>query len=297
MKNICTQLKGRHKGYLYVLASAVLWGTLPIFSTLSYRFGSDALTSASMRSYLSCGIFLVWMIYDKSLKKVRWKEFPFYVLYGIMAGGGTFLCYMMAIEHLSTAMAAILLYTGPAFVIIFDRIFYKEIITRTKMLAVLCTFLGCLLVLKVYDIDVLVDNLIWVVVGVLSGICYSMTTVMGKKAKEYHNGRINAGMMCIFGSLVFLPVKPPWSIQISNSMLWICFAGLAVLGTVLAYAIYLKGLDLISDGGTASIIATLEPIVGTVFGVIFLGDCLDLLQIIGIIIVVAGICLPMINDR
>lgn len=297
MKNICSQLKGRHKGYLYVLVSAVLWGTLPIFSTFSYRFGSDALTSATMRSYLSCGIFLVWMLCDKSLKTVRLKELPFYVLYGMIAGGGTFLCYMMAIEHLSTAMAAILLYTGPAFVIIFDRIFYGETITRTKLIAVLCTFLGCLLVLKVYNIGFLVGNILWVVVGILSGICYSMTTVMGKKAKEYHSGKFNAGMMCIFGPLVFLFVKPPGTIQIPDPKLWICFIGLAVLGTVLAYAIYLKGLDLIPDGGTASIIATLEPIVGAVFGVLFLGDRLEILQIIGIIIVVVGICLPIINDR
>lgn len=297
MNNTYSLSKGRHKGYLYILISAVLWGTLPIFSTLSYRFGSDALTSAAMRSYLSCMIFLIWMVCDGSLKAVRLKEIPFYALYGIIAGGGTFLCYMTAIEHLSTAMAAILLYTGPAFVIIFDRLIYREAITRTKLMAVLCTFLGCLLVLKAYNIGLLINNLPWVAVGLLSGICYSMTTVMGKKAKDYHCGRFNAGMMCIFGSLVFLTAKPPWEIQIPDPMLWICFIGLAVLGTVLAYAIYLKGLDLIPDGGTASIIATLEPIVGAILGVVFLGDQLDLLQIVGMIIVVVGICLPMINDR
>ena len=180
MNNIYSKPSIRYKGYLYILASAILWGTLPVFSTLSYRLGSDALTSAAMRSYLSCAIFLVWMICDGSLKEIRLREIPFYALYGIVAGGCTFLCYMVAIEHLTTAMAAILLYTGPAFVILFNRLFYGEPITHTKLAAILCTFSGCLLVLKAYNVDILTNNLPWVLVGVASGVCYSMTTVMGK---------------------------------------------------------------------------------------------------------------------
>ena len=286
----------RQKGYLYILISAVLWGTPPIFSTLSYRYGSDALTSAAMRSYLSCAIFLIWMLANGSLKKLKLREIPFYLIYGVVAGGCTFACYMTAIEHLSIAMAAILLYTSPAFVILINRVVYKEPITRVKLLAVLCTFGGCLLVLQAYHVEILAHNLPWVGVGLAAGVCFSMTTVVGKKAKEYHDGRFNAGMMCIFGSLVFLAVKPPWSVAAISFRLWLCFGGLAVFGTVLAYMVYLKGLDIVADGGSASIIATLEPIVGSVFGVIFFGDKLEVLQIFGILLVVIGVSLPILCD-
>ena len=103
-------------------------------------------------------------------------------------------------------------------------------------------------------------------------------------------------MMCIFGSLVFLAVKPPWSVAAISFRLWLCFGGLAVFGTVLAYMVYLKGLDIVADGGSASIIATLEPIVGSVFGVIFFGDKLEVPQIFGILLVVIGVSLPILCD-
>ncbi len=40
----------RYKGYILVFISAVMWGTLPIFSSLSYRLGSNGITSGAMRA-------------------------------------------------------------------------------------------------------------------------------------------------------------------------------------------------------------------------------------------------------
>ncbi len=289
-------LSEKRAGYAYVLTSAILWGTLPVFSTCSYRLGSDAMTSAAMRSYLSCLLFLMILICSSRIKEIRLKELKFYIAYGVIAGGGTFLSYMSAIEHLTPSMAAILLYTGPAFVIVFDRILYKEPLTRIKLISIICTLLGCLLVLKAYQIRAFQSSLRWILVGLLSGICYAMTTVMGKKAKNYHQGELNAGMLCIFGALVFLPVKAPWSIRIETPLLFFCYLGLAVLGTVLPYMIYLKGLDRIKDGGTASILATMEPVAGSMMSALFLGERYEIWQIVGICIVVLGVCFPILRE-
>ena len=84
----------------------------------------------------------------------------------------------------STAVAAVLLYTGPAFVNIFERIFYKKRLTWVKILSLIITFAGCAMVVGLYDLSTVTDNLLGIVVGLLSGICYSMTTVIGEKAKE-----------------------------------------------------------------------------------------------------------------
>ena len=286
----------RRLGFAYILLSAALWGTLPIFSTLSYRLGSDALTSAAMRSYLSCAAFIVWFVAEKRFLKIKPRQLPFYICYGLLAGGGTFLCYMSAIEHLSTAMASVLLYTAPAFVILFNRLLYRERITFIKLLAVLCTLAGCFLVVRAYNFSSFENNLKWILVGLASGICYSMTTVMGKKAKLLNDGKTNAGMMIMLGSLVFFMAKPPWTIRVARPEIWLCYIGLAAFGTVMAYTMYLKGLDNVPDGGTASIIATLEPIIGTSLGVAVLGDRMEAPQIIGIAIVVIGICLPIILE-
>lgn len=287
----------KYKGFLLVMAGASLWGTLPIFSNFSYQLGSDAMTSAAMRCYLAAAVFLLLMLANGSLKTLKIRELPFYLSYGIVAGGGTFIFYMLAIEQLSTAMAAILLYTGPAFVIIFSRIFYKERITKAKFAALCCTFTGSLLVVRGYDLASISANGKGICLGILSGISYSMTTVMGRKANQLHDGQMNAGLMTIFVVPLFLLLKPVWSISVPSVGLWPLYIALALLGTVLPYIFYLKGLNTGIDGGMASITATLEPVVGTVLSVLILHDTLEWQQILGIVIVIAGVSIPVLSAR
>lgn len=287
----------KYKGFLLVMTGATLWGTLPIFSNFSYRLGSDAMTSAAMRCYLAAAVFFIWMLANGSLKTLKIRELPFYLMYGIVSGGGTFIFYMLAIEQLSTAMAAILLYTGPAFVIIFSRILYKEPITKAKFIALCCTFLGSFLVVRGYDFASVSANGKGLCFGILSGISYSMTTVMGRKANQLHDGQMNAGLMTIFVVPLFLLLKPVWSIQVPVSGLWPLYMALALLGTVLPYTFYLKGLNMGIDGGMASITATLEPVVGTVLSVLILHDTLEWPQILGVIVVIAGVSIPVLSAR
>ena len=289
--------KKRISGFFYVMGGAALWGTLPVFSAFSYRMGSNALNSGAMRAYLSALLFLAWVIVTGRFRKIKRQEIPFYILYGIAAGGGTFIFYMLAIERLSTAMAAILLYTGPAFVILFNRLFYKEPVTKVKLAAVCLTFAGSFFVVKGYDLSSLSANLSGICFGLLSGISYSMTTVLGKRAKTLHDGRMNAALMVIFTAVLFLFVKPVWTVEIPDLRLWIPFLGLALLGTVLPYTFYLKGLDTGIDGGLASVTATLEPVVGTVLGVVILKDALVWTQVMGIGIVLTGIAVPILVNQ
>lgn len=287
----------KYKGFLLVMTGATLWGTLPIFSNFSYRLGSDAMTSAAMRCYLAAAVFFVWILANGNLKTLKIRELPFYLMYGIVAGGGTFLFYMLAIEQLSTAMAAILLYTGPAFVIIFSRIVYKEPITKAKFAALCCTFLGSFLVVRGYDLASVSANGKGLCFGILSGISYSMTTVMGRKANQLHDGQMNAALMTIFVIPLFLLLKPVWSIQVPVSGLWPLYLALALLGTVLPYTFYLKGLNMGIDGGMASITATLEPVVGTVLSVLILHDTLEWPQIFGVAVVIVGVSIPVLSAR
>lgn len=285
----------KKKGYLMVASGAIMWGTLPIFTNVGFRLGSDGMTSGAMRAYLAALIYIVWSLADGSFKKLKKSELPFYFLYGIVAGGGTFVFYMIALEHLSVAMSAMLLYTAPAFVILFDRLIYKVPLGKFKLIAVICSFAGSFLVVRGYDFSSLQASFKGILFGLASGFCYSMTSVMGKKAKALHGGRFNSTMMVIFGTLAFLILKPPYTISMPSVKVLLIWIALAVIGTVLPYMFYLKGLSCNIDIGAASIVATVEPIVGTVLGVLVLGQTLELPQVIGILMMLSGIAISVHN--
>ncbi len=285
--------KTGYVGYLLVLASAVLWGTLPVISSICYQLGSNGITAGAMRAYLAALIFFVWLLADGSLKKLKLSEVPFYLLYGIAAGGGTFVFYMIAIESLSISMAAMLLYTAPAFVVIFDRVFYKVPITGYKLAAVAGCFAGSFLVVRGYDLSAFTGSLKGILIGLGAGVSYSLTSVLGKKAKRLHDGKMNSGLMVIFGSLAFLFLKPPFQIERPSAMLLLLYLCLAVVGTVIPYFLYLKGIDQGIDIGAASIIATVEPVVGTILGTVLLGQTLQWPQVLGMGIMILGILLSV----
>ena len=281
------------KGIGYVLVSAVLWGTLPAFSRTAYLHGSDPLTAAAWRAYLSAAVFLLWFLLDGTLKKLRARDIPFYMLYGVLGLGGTSLFYMLAVNMISTAMAAMLLYTAPAFVILFSRLLYKDPITLPKLAALCCTFCGCFLVVRGYDIASLRADSLGILTGLLSGLCYSMVTIMERAAAKKNDARTNAGLMLLFGSVVFLFFRPPWSLRAPTPLLWGCYMGLAVLGSVGAYLFYLKGIACGLDGGIASIVATVDPVVATLCGVLLFRDLFELWQALGVLIIIVGAALPV----
>ncbi|MDD2458524.1 MAG: EamA family transporter [Eubacteriales bacterium] len=279
-------------GLLYVIIGASLWGTLPIFSRLAYAAGSSAVTAAAMRAYLAALLSLAWLFARRSRWHLSIRAIPFYLVYGATGIGGTFLFYMMAIERLSTAMAVILLYTGPAFVILISRLAYGEPITRAKALALACTFAGSILVVRGYDPAALSASWSGILIGLASGLSYSMTTVLGRIAPQKNAPGVNASLMLVFGALVFLPLQPPWQIPLPSPALWLNYLALAILGSVLAYALYLKGLSTGLDGGIASLVATIEPVLATLLGALVFKDLLEPLQLLGMVIVLSGIVLP-----
>jgi len=281
-------------GLIEVVFGASLWGTLPVFSRLAYAAGSTAIVAASMRSYLAAVLSLAWLLSHRSRWHLSVRDLPFYLLYGATGIGGTFLFYMMAIEQISTAMAVILLYTGPAFVILISRLAYGEPITRAKALALACTFSGSILVVRGYDLTAISASWSGILIGLASGLCYSMTTVLGRTARQKNAPDVNASLMLLFGALVFLPIQPPWQMPPPTLALWLNYLALAVLGSVLAYALYLKGLSTGLDGGIASLAATIEPVLATVLGALVFKDHLEPLQVLGMTIVLTGIVLPIL---
>lgn len=288
--------KGVKQGYIYVFLSAILWGMLPVFTRLLYAAGSTPLEVSSVRAYLGAGMALLAMLFSGDIRKCRLKDVPFYMLYGTFAIAGAFLFYALSMRLLSTAMAAVLLYTGPAFVNIFNRILYKIPITPVKWAALVLTVTGCALVVRIYDLASLKLNAVGILIGLLSGICYSITTVMSRKAKEKYCGRMNGWLILILGTLPFWVISPPWRISAPTPQQWILFVGIAGCCSMIPYTVYLTALDGGLDGGVASIVATAEPIAATLFGTIFFGDRLEKLQVAGIAVVIIGVIIPILSE-
>ncbi len=286
------------KGVLSVLLAAVCWGMLPIIAGFLYREGITPLQTAAIRSYMAAGIFLLSSFRSwKKLKTVQARHLPFYVAYGFFAITSLYIVYLTAVKYVSAAIACTLMYTAPAFVILFSRLLYKEAITRQKLIGICVTFLGCAFVVRLYDVQSLAVNQTGILLGLLAGLCYSSLTLFGKKGIALYSSDINALLPALFGAFFMLFIMPPWEIPFPSAKITGLYALLGLIGSVLPYIFYMKGLQNGLDGGTASLIATLEPVAATLFGVFLLGDSLDIIQAVGIFLVVLGAALPVLRKK
>ncbi len=284
-------------GYALVLASAVMWGTIPLFTRYLYETGLAPLDVASVRSFLSAALAFLLLIAFGDLKKVRRRDIPFYIIYSMLAMSGTYIAYANSVKLLPTAMASVLLYTAPVFVNVLERIFYHIPFTGEKLVSLVMTIAGSALVVRIYDPESLKVNAAGIAVGVLAGFCYSLTTVIGTKAKEKNSGRCNGLLILALSFILFLPMRSPAILTRLTAKQLLYAAGLALLSTIIPYVLYLCGLSCGIDGGNASIAATVELVAATLFGVIAFGDHVGILQILGMGIVFLGVAWPVIAKK
>ena len=117
---------------------------------------------------------------------------------------------------------------------------------------------------------------------------------MGTAARRKNPGEVNSGLMTIFGTAVFLVICPPWNAPAPSLPVLGCYFGLGIVCSVMGFGFYLKGMEQGIDGGIAGIIAMIEPVAASVLGCLFFRDPIAWPQILGIAIVLAGVCIPIL---
>jgi drug/metabolite transporter (DMT)-like permease len=278
---------------MYVFLGAALWGIIGLFFEELSQVGFSALQIVTLRVVCATAMLVCFLtVINPQLLKIDLTDSMSFIGTGIFSTVFFNWAYFTAIEEVSLSVAVILLYTGPAFVVILSRIFFKEPITSRKIGALVLTLLGCLLVVKVFPSGV--EHISWygILVGLGSGFGYALYSIFGKHAlKKYHPLTVITYTF-VFASAVMVPAS---GITISTANLqsahvWMNILGLGFFPTALAYYLYTMGLSMV-ESGRASIAATVEPLVATLLGVFVFNDVLTAFQIVGMLLVLAAVVL------
>ncbi len=274
-------------------------GTIGIFGRLIYLHEPDPLTVVTFRALIAfLLLFFVTILVNPDSLRIRKRDFIYFAVYGLLSVTFCFLLFFYAIKFTTIATATILLYTYPAFVVILSTFFLKEELTKTKFLALLLTFLGCVLVIQVYDPAELKLNLRGVIYGLGAGLGAGLYSVFGKKAVERYSPWTVVTYALGFGSfflVVFRGVRSLYSVDYPT-LTWVWVFALAILSTLLGYSIYTKGLKYI-EASRAGIVATWEVVVASLLAFIIFRESLSVLQIFGGLFIFLGIFVIKANPK
>lgn len=279
-----TSNQQKHLSMAAIMGAATLWGCMGIFSRGIAAMDISVTSVAILRNLGACLLMgLFFLIADRSIFRVKLRHLPIFLGTGVGSVLMMTLFYFRSQQESSLAVAAILLYTAPTFVVILSALLFKDKITKQKLAALVIAFLGCSFVSGIWSGGLEVSPL-GLVLGLASGFSYSLYTIFGRFGLQHYQPFTVTFYSLVFagiGSLFFWNTGEMAVIAASPKGLLLSL-GLMLFATVLPYLLYTKGLSGLGDSSKASILASVEPVVASLVGILAFGEPMTLGVILGL---------------
>jgi drug/metabolite transporter, DME family len=280
-------------GAALIIGAASLWGSLGIFGRLAFEHGVPALDVASVRAFLAfLAIIPLALLRPRPFRRLRpaTRDLPFLVGYGAVGIGLFYFVYLAAIERLPIAVAAALLYTAPAWVVAIAWVMRWEPVRPARLVPLALVLAGAFLVTGAFRAFTGIDAL-GVAAGLASGAAYAVFTVLGKRIRERYDVYTTFLFAYGVGALVLAVAAPPWRALIDYPEALTVLVLMALGPTLLAVLLFYVGIRHI-DASTASMLATIEPVVAALLALAWLGEGLSVSTVVGTaLILVAAVLL------
>ncbi len=282
-----------------VIAAGTLWGFMGFFRRTLDSMGISAIGCIAVRCIFASVLFAVVVaIKEPSAFKIKLRDLWIFFGSGIVSLLVFGLCYFKAMDHMSLSAAAILLYTAPCFVIMFSALLFRERLTGQKLSAMAMAFLGCCLVSGIGSGETRITP-IGIGLGLAAGVCYALYSIFSRFAlnRGYSSLTINfySCLLAALGATVLGGTEYLTVITSSGGS----FAFALATGLVtcfLPYLLYTHGLEGL-ENGKASIMASVEPVVATIVGVVIYDEALTIMSAAGIVLVLSAIVLLNIRIK
>ncbi|WP_036119926.1 MULTISPECIES: DMT family transporter [Lysinibacillus] len=284
--------RNRTMGFLLVILGASFWG---IGGTVAQRlFQQDDIEVGWLVSsrlllagllllaiykitYRHVSIFAIWRTKQNAFKQILFS------LLGMLAVQYT---YMMSIAIGNSAVATLLQYLAPLFIMAYFLLTRQNPLTKQDGIAVTLTLVGTFLLLTNGSVSTLSVPFMAVLWGVLSGLSVAFYTLYAIPLLQQFHSLLVVGWSMIIGGAVMSIFHPPWAIDVSN---WTFstvayFLFIIIFGTMLAFWFYIASLHYLSPK-ESSLLGSLEPLMAVITSVWWLKITFGGYQFIGTLLI------------
>ncbi|CDA11166.1 DMT family transporter [Intestinibacter bartlettii] len=295
-----------NKATIKVLIAMLLWGSLGVFVK---NISLDSVEIAFFRGIIGSvflGIVLfVRMQNNKKLeennkledenKKPGKKGIIILIISG-MAIGLNWVFLFNSYNYITVANATIVYYLAPVIVIFVSPIFLKEKLTLKKVLSVICSMIGLVLIVRTGQSSSNINLTQGIINAFLAACLYASVIILNKFIKNVDD-YTKTFIQLFMASMVLLP----WVIYRNNiifdspkSIILIAILGIAHTG--IAYCLYFSAMKELKAQSIA-ILGYLDPVSSVVFSIFLLKEPFFVYQLIGGVIILASAIIAEKNPK
>ena len=214
------------------------------------------------------------------------KNKPLLILRGVL-GTLALVCIFYAIRNMPLSISTVIQYTYPIFISIFASIFINEKITKNLVFATILGWFGILVILnptQLSNINVYIEN-VSISIAFIGSICTALAYVTVKKLSFTEDIYVIIEYFPLVSVITLLPiVLINWITPNLNELVWIIGIGLF---TQLGQTFLTIGLKNI-PASEASTINYLQVLFGSIWGILFFSEVININFLIGASLVLLG---------
>jgi len=294
-------------GYALVWSAVVLWSLNAVVAKVV--LDSADLSSLRLAQVRATGSALILaaavaLVRPTSLRLAGRRELAFLAVFGILGLAFVQLFYFVGIQRLDIGIALVIQYLAPVFVALWARFYVHEPVRRRLWVAIALSLLGLSLVVELWGGSSF-DGA-GVAACLVTAVAYAAYVLMAERSLA--GGRDVYSLLAwgfTFAALFWAVVQPWWSFPLelvdgSVSLLgrlddatlpvWALLAYIVVLGTVVPFVLLVSALHHV-PATRVTIVAMLEPVLAALVAWVWLGEELAAVQIVGGLVVLAGVVL------
>jgi len=288
------ETKIKLRGMTLASLASSLWAVSGISGEILFKkfnFSSDWLVST--RTLIS-GILLFLIVIFIERKSVlrplkNKRDCAGIILFGTAGMYLVQYTYFKTIELSNVSFATILQFTAPFFIFIYESIKNKKVPAVSTVILLFMTILGVIFIATKGNFSNLSVSLEALLLGIISAIMIAFYSTYPKKLLKKYGSITVVGWGMIVGSIISNVIHPIWKIEGNvNAKSMIQVIIVVILGTSIAYLIYIASLNYISSS-LAGILTAFEPVLAAILSVAIFGLKFSFIEIVGFVLVFVSI--------
>lgn len=289
------------RGYVIAMVGVAFWSSSAILiSYLISNYHMAPLQLAFWRDTFVCvGVGAGLFATRRSALCLSRHHVPFLAAYGLVLSLFNSI-WTLAVKLDGAAVATVLVYSSAGFTALLSRWLYGERLRLPKIIAVVLSLGGCVLVSGAHDLRMWRLNPLGITVGLLSGLLFAFYSLLGRENERRQldswstmlfTFALAAGLLMLYNHI---PILRDTGIAVARLLPalplpgWLALITLAFIPTLLGYGLYNASMKYLPVS-TANLLATSEPVMTAAQAYLLLGERWTAPQLVGSALVITAL--------